>query len=179
MRTFKLAVIAALATLVAVVAFGVAAKPAGATGCTPGYFKNHTVYGQGFLLGSASNNFTASVYFTHPTGTFDTSVFGGGTTYSGITLKAALSLQGGPGLDGATQILLRAAAAAYLNNLNLPEQGNTGSPLYVGPSLYTYGEPHGVLQTMVGAALASNDRATILALATQLDIFNNAGCILN
>jgi len=112
-------------------------------------------------------------------GTVDTSVFGGGTAYSGTTLKSALSLQGGPGVAGATQILLRAAAAAYLNNLNLPEQGATGFPLYPGPSLYTFGEPHGSLQTKVNAALASNDRATILALATQLDIYNNEGCPLN
>jgi hypothetical protein len=76
------------------------------------------------------------------------------------TLEQALSLQGGSTLHGAAEILLRAGAAAYLNSVE-----GLGYPLSTGQV---------VLE--VNGALASLDRATIIAEATRLDQFNNLGC---
>ena len=87
------------------------------------------------------------------------SVFTGAGSFSGTTLLGALSLQGGSGVEGATEILLRAAVAAYLNSLSLN---------------YAYSTAEVV--SMVNAALASGDRATILAVAAELDAASNAGC---
>jgi hypothetical protein len=89
-------------------------------------------------------------------------VFTGAGIYSGTTLLAALSFQGGTGVLGATRVLLRAAVAAYLNSLSVDFAFSTAQVV-----------------SMVNAALASGDRATILAVAAQLDTANNAGCPLN
>jgi hypothetical protein len=76
----------------------------GNEGCTPGYWKNHT------------NNWEE-----YSAGTLVSSVFDfSGTSpqvmaYADTTFEEALRLRGGTGLDGATQILLRAAVAATLN----------------------------------------------------------------
>lgn len=116
----------------------------GAEGCTPGFWKNHPEA------------------WPIPTTTTVGSVFTGAGVYSTATLLEALSFQGGPDVSGATRILLRAAAAAYLNSLSVdfaltPEQ----------------------VVSMVNAALASGDRATIIAVAAQLDAANNGDCPLN
>jgi hypothetical protein len=74
----------------------------------------------------------------------------------------ALDGGGGPGLDGARKILRRAAAAAYLNAAKL-----------------NYGYSPAQVVAAVQNASASNDRATILALASALDTLNNRGCPLN
>jgi hypothetical protein len=42
-----------------------------------------------------------------------------------------------------------------------------------------YALPSGTVITQVNAALASNNRDTLLALATTLDGYNDAGCPLN
>ena len=75
----------------------------------------------------------------------------------------ALSFQGGSGVLGAARNLLRAAVAALLNAAS----SEVDYPLSVAQ----------VIQR-VNAALASNNRATILALAAELDALNNAGCPL-
>ena len=80
------------------------------------------------------------------------------------TLLDALSFRGGSGDAGAARILLRQAVAALLNASN-PEVD------------YTLTTAEVVAQ--VNAALASEDRATMLELAEQLDRLNNAGCPLN
>jgi hypothetical protein len=66
---------------------------------------------------------------------------------------------GGSGLDGATQILLRAAVAAYLNSLTLDG--------------YAYSTS--LVASMVNSVLASGDRSIILGVAAALDAANNAG----
>jgi hypothetical protein len=72
-----------------------------------------------------------------------------------------LDFKGGSSLDGARQILLRQAVAALLNaahpNVDYPKT------------------TAGVIAD-VNAALASNNRSTIVALATTLDGMNNLGC---
>jgi hypothetical protein len=81
---------------------------------------------------------------------------------SSTTLLAALSFQGGPTVQDAKNILLRAAAAAYLNSLAVD-----------------YPLDPGEVVSMVNTALASGDRDTILALAGVLDANNNLGCPLD
>jgi hypothetical protein len=116
----------------------------GAEGCTPGYWKTHPE--------------------SWPISTTTTlgEVFTGTGIYSGTTLLAALSFQGGTGLDGATRILLRAAVAAYLNSLSVDYAFTTAQVV-----------------TMVNTALASGDRDVILATAAQLDAANNGTCPLD
>lgn len=85
------------------------------------------------------------------------SVFSGAGSYVGTTTLLG-SLQGGGGSDttGAARILLRAAVA---NLLTTTAAGGSTTGLVAD----------------VNAALASGDRATILALASQLDALNNTG----
>jgi hypothetical protein len=85
---------------------------------------------------------------------------GGGTD----TLADALSYPGGTGIDGARRILLRQAVAAVLN----AEHGDVN---------YAYGVAEAI--AAVEAALASNDRGTMIDLAADLDAANNMGCPLN
>jgi hypothetical protein len=84
--------------------------------------------------------------------------------YADATFGEALRLRGGSGLDGATQILLRAAVAA---TLNAAHEG-------LGYPLRRRGEDGSF--AMVNEALASGDREAILELARYLDSLNNLGC---
>ena len=86
--------------------------------------------------------------------------------YADTTFGQALRLQGGSGLDGATQILLRAAVAA---TLNAAHEG-LGYPLRRGGD-------DGIF-AMVNEALASGDRQAMLELARYLNSLNNLGCPL-
>jgi hypothetical protein len=80
------------------------------------------------------------------------------------TLREALSFKGGSGTTAAARILLRAAVAALLNSAH--------------PDV-DYPRTTAEVITDVNAALASNNRSTILALAAELDVDNNLGCPLN
>ena len=73
----------------------------------------------------------------------------------------ALNFGGGSGNCGAAQILLRASVAALLNAAD----GDIAYPMDVGEVI-----------SAVNAALASCNRTCILALATELDMYNNYGC---
>lgn len=124
-------------------------------GCTPGYWKNHT---------SAWEEYSPSQTIS--------SVFTNAAPYGDLTLLQGLSLSGGPGVDGAKQILIRAAIAAVLNaahdSLGYPWRRSFASE---------FGRP--ALIPTVNNALASGSRSTILDLATRLDRDNNLGCPLN
>jgi len=74
------------------------------------------------------------------------------------------ALQGG---GGAVHILLRASVASFLNAAH---EG-------IGYPYRRYAEP-GMLHEQIQAALASGDRARMLALADWLDETNNLGCPL-
>jgi hypothetical protein len=154
---------AAAALALAVVASGgVVVSTAGAAsatnignqGCTPGYWKNHTSNWQEIKtttkLGSE---------FTFPTEL---------AAFRNQTFLQALQGGGGSGLSGATTILMRASAAAYLNAAH----EGVGYP-------YRRSSAPGDLRNSINAALASKDRAKILALATKLDQANNLGCPLH
>ena len=127
-------------------------EPPGEEGCTPGYWKNHTDSwaGTGFSPGQTTG-----------------SVFAAASAFSSLasqTLLQSLQGGGGPGTLGGARILLRAAVAALLNASH-PDVEYTRTPSEVISD--------------VDAALASNDRATMLALAAELDEDNNLGCPLS
>lgn len=126
--------------------------PPGKEGCTPGYWKANVKKG-------ASEWALAGYSPAQSVG----SVFAAGS-FNSATLLEALQFGGGSGVDGATQILLRAAVAAVLNAAS----PGVGYPLAVASIV---GD--------VNAAIASADRSTILALASSLDATNNLGCPLN
>ena len=119
--------------------------PPGDQGCTPGYWKNHTAKWVGYS----------------PSATVG-SVFTNASPYDTTTLAAALALQGGSGVTGGEQILLRAAVSALLNSSSISYPLTTSDVI-----------------SKVDAALASGNRATMITLATTLDGYNNLGCPLN
>ena len=124
--------------------------PPGGEGCTPGYWKNH-------LDSWAATGFSPSQTLS--------SVFSGGLNgLASDSLLTALRYHGGSSIVAAKQILLRTAVAALLN---------------AGHPDVDYDQSVAAVIAAVNAALASNDRDTILALAAELDESNNAGCDLN
>lgn len=148
---------AALALGVWMVPGTVGATSIGNEGCTPGYWKNHTDNWEEFRPGTPLNVYASNFTFPEQLSSYRTKTF-----------LEALNFRGGPGVDGATQILMRAAVAAYLNAAH---EG-------LGYPYRRYNEPFGI-QAQVNAALASLDRNTMLSLASTLDAANNLGCPLN
>jgi hypothetical protein len=128
-------------------------QPTGeATGCSPGYWKNHT------------DTWTDTAY--SPSQTVG-SVFSGASAFPSLaseTLLDALQGGGGPGTLGAAKVLLRAAVTALLN---------------AGDSDLNYPLTTAQILSQVNAALTSNGRDTMLTLAGQLDADNNLGCPLS
>jgi hypothetical protein len=160
MRKSLMAAVAA-ALLVPITAFG--AGQAGATnlgneGCTPGYWKNHT------------DNWYENV--DQPIDATKKTLAKAGFVTVKVSgrdlLLTALSYKGGSGAAGAERILLRAAVAGWLNaaheGLGYPWRRNS--------------DPGNLVAT-VNAAIATGDRATMLALASEIDALNNLGCPLN
>lgn len=149
----------ALAATLALSAIGLVVAPAanadniGNEGCTPGYWKNHTESWEEYRPDT-----TVGQVFAVPAPL---------AAYGEVTLLEALSLKGGKGVDGATEILLRAATAS---TLNAAHEG-------LGFPLRRDVEP-GNLRAAVDAALASLDREQMLTLAAELDALNNLGCPL-
>jgi len=119
----------------------------GGEGCTPGYWKQDQHF----------------VSWPVPT---TTTLADAGLTNTdlpaGTTLLEALSFKGGPTVQDAKNILLRQAAAAYLNSLSIAYAFTTAEVV-----------------EMVNDALASGDRDTILDVKDVLDAANNGGCPLN
>jgi hypothetical protein len=123
----------------------------GGEGCTPGFWKNHP---NAWAATGFSAVATLESVFNVPDA----------LGLDNVTLLDALSLPGGPGVLGASQILFRAAVAAILN---------------AGHPDVAYDQSAASIITAVNTALASGNRTTILALATSLDNSNNAGCPIN
>jgi hypothetical protein len=125
--------------------------PVGNEGCTPGFWKQpqHFDSWSGFTQSQ-----TLESVFDVP------DAFG----LDDVTLVDALSFQGGPTVTDAAQILLRAGVAALLN----ASSPDVNSPLSVSDVI-----------SQVNAALASQNRDTILTLAARLDRDNNLGCPLS
>jgi hypothetical protein len=121
----------------------------GNQGCTPGYWKVPQHWDSWV---SYTTSQTLESVFDVPDS----------LGYDNVTLVDALSFQGGPGVQGGAQILLRAGVAALLNS------NSVNYPLTTAQVI-----------SQVNAALASLDRDTMLALATTLDGYNNLGCPLS
>jgi hypothetical protein len=126
--------------------------PPGQEGCTPGFWMQPQHLDA--WVGYSPDQTLGSVFTL--TGDF--------AGLADVTLLEALSLEGGPTTVDAAEILLRQAVAALLN---------AASPDVDYP--LTEAE----IIAAVNAALASGDRATILALAEELDTFNNLFCPLD
>jgi hypothetical protein len=153
----KATISAALLLPVALIASPAEATNIGNEGCTPGYWKNHTEnwFDDPAIPMDATKKTLAKAGFVT-------------TTHDNDLMLTALSYPGGRGAEGAERILLRAAAAAWLNAAH---EG-------VGYPYRRFNDPGNIVAT-VNAAIASGDRDTMLALATLLDDANNLGCPLN
>jgi hypothetical protein len=125
--------------------------PPGEEGCTPGFWKQPQHLDAWVIY---SPDQTLESVFDVP------DAFG----LDDVTLLAALDFAGGPTTADAAEVLLRQAVAALLNAAS-PDVD------------YPLTEAEIIAQ--VNAALATGDRATILALAEQLDTFNNLFCPLD
>ncbi|HEX6179535.1 MAG TPA: hypothetical protein VF057_14320, partial [Thermoanaerobaculia bacterium] len=124
----------------------------GDQGCTPGYWKNHT------------DSWPPTGYSPSQT---VTTVFAQVALYPSLSVASlldSLSFAGGPDVEGAAEILLRAATAALLN---------ASHPGVSYPRI-----PSSVIAD-VNNALTSQNRDVMLALAAALDADNNLGCPLN
>ncbi|WP_172148360.1 MULTISPECIES: DUF7507 domain-containing protein [Pseudomonas] len=119
-------------------------------GCTPGFWKNST----GSWVAYSPNQTVDSV-FSLPNGVL--------AHLGDDSLLEALNYGGGKNLAGAAQILLRAAVASLLNAAHPDVE-------------FPWTEAEIIAE--VNAALATKDRGTILALASELDADNNLGCDL-
>jgi hypothetical protein len=121
----------------------------GEEGLTPGFWKNHP------------DAWADTPY--DPDSTTLGDVFSSSKSYfhEDDTMLQALSYKGGPRLDGAAKILLRAAVAAVLNAAH----PLVNYPLTLDEIIY-----------QVNSALDSEDRDTMLDLAFDLDTYNNYGC---
>jgi hypothetical protein len=122
-------------------------------GCTPGYWKQSQHFDSWTPTGYNPNQTLESVFDVPNSLGLDDQ-----------TLLQALNFNGGSGTAGASRILLRAAVAALLNAAH-PDIDYPRSPAQVIAD--------------VNAALASNNRNTMLTLASALDADNNLGCPLN
>ena len=127
-------------------------------GCTPGYWKQPQHFDS--WTGYQPNNMIGD-YFPEALNYVDN-----------VTLLDALDFGGGPDLEGATKILLRAATATMLNSAYDAANGGNWHywPWEISPDL---------IQWRVNAAIATGDRGTILHWAEFFDSVNNLGCPLD
>jgi hypothetical protein len=128
-------------------------------GCTPGYWKNH----QDRWAQYDTENTLDDVF--NPDNLYDAAM----APYGGTSLIDALNFPGGSGVEGAKRILFRAAVSSLLNF-------TASEFIFIVPDYDGLPEITTIegFKAAVIAALQSNDRGTILALATQLDEANNA-----
>jgi hypothetical protein len=144
-------------------------------GFTPGFWKNHGVdapsgknaweylqlYEEGSLIGDVFDDGGSGILNVTPKKS--------DKPMDLHTLMEGLSFKGGPGPEGAAEILLRAGIAALLNadiSAFLEAEGLLNG---YAPYPYTVAE----VLAEVNGALASGDAATMLGVATVLDDMNN------
>jgi hypothetical protein len=123
----------------------------GNQGCTPGYWKNHT--GSWPPTGYSPTQLVSSAFA-------QSALYPSGSS----SLLDALGFAGGSGVNGAAEILLRAATAALLNAAH--------------PDVSYPRDPSSVMAS-VNNALTTQSRDAMLMVAAALDADNNRGCPLN
>jgi hypothetical protein len=129
-----------------------AEPPAPDMGCGPGYWKGHA---EAWPPTGYSPSQTVG------------SVFGAAGAYPSLASQSLLQEihgRGGPGTSGGAQILLRAAVASLLNAAH--------------PDV-NYPRTEADVLASVNVALASNNRAVMLELATELAVDNDEACPLD
>jgi hypothetical protein len=124
----------------------------GGEGLTPGFWKNNAAKKGAVAWGPTgfSPNQTLESVFNVPNS----------LGMDNVTLLQALNFKGGGGVRGAAQSLFRAAVAAVLN---------------ASHPLVDYPMSLGDIIADVNAALATNNRGTMLSLKDELDALNNLG----
>lgn len=130
-----------------------ATTPAGSDGCTPGYWKVPVHHDSWAATGYTTGQTLESVFDVPDAYGVDN-----------VSLVAAMSFGGGPTTTDAAKLLLHHAVAGLLNASH--------------PDV-DYAVSAADLIADVNAALATNNRATMLALKSEIDADNNAGCTLN
>lgn len=120
-------------------------------GCTPGYWKQDHHFDS--WAGYWPNDTLEAVFDVPDSLGMDN-----------LTLLDALNFGGGGGVQGGAKILLRAAVAALLNEAHTD---------------FEFALSGGSVVSQVNAALATENRNTMLSLASTLDAANNYGCPLN
>jgi hypothetical protein len=128
----------------------------GEQGCTPGFWKQEHHFGHWLPTGYLPDTVLNTV--------FDFPADDPVASLGDDTMLDALNYGGGSDLEGAAQILLRAAVASVLNAAHPDVQ---------------FAFTEGDVIADVNAALASGDRDAMLALATELDNANNGVLIDN
>jgi len=135
---------------------------------TPGFWKNHTA--------DTRNGHDAWKYTNYSTGDmlvdeFELGVLvglspkGTGKYFEELNLLDALRFKGGSGLTGAGEILLRAGVASLLNASFHEKMHGT----HEGYFPFSTTE----IKTKINAVLATGDTSAMLALAAELDGYNN------
>jgi hypothetical protein len=142
-------------TFDAIWAYVYATDPSRQQGCTAGFFAVNADKKAANAWPVAPTTLVRSVF------TIPSCLQSCQENYLNITLRTALSFQGGKTLCQKTEVLLRAAVAAYLNAQSTCVQ---------------YPINTGQIVAEVNAALASCDSATMITETTRLDGFNNLTC---
>jgi hypothetical protein len=155
-KLFSIPVLAIAGFLVAASIAGVGGATGttvGLQGCTPGYWKTDQHLDSWVGTGYSPTQTVESVFDVPDSFGLDN-----------VTLRAALSLQGGNTLAGKAEILLRAGVAALLN----AGSPNVDYPLTTAQVI-----------SQVNTALNSGSASAMTTAASSLDAKNNLGCPLN
>lgn len=127
-------------------------------GCTPGFWKANADKKQSNAWPVDPNTKLGTVFTIPPC------LSSCSQDFANLTLRQALSLQGGNDLCGKAEILLRIATGSFLNASSSCVQFNLNAAALVAE---------------VNGILASCDPSQFTTESTRLDEFNNQGCPLN
>ena len=127
-------------------------------GCTPGFWKANADKKQSNAWPVDPNTKLGTIFTIPPC------LSGCSQNFANLTLRQALSLQGGNDLCGKAEILLRIATGSFLNASSSCVQFNLNAAALVAE---------------VNGVLASCDASQFTTESTKLDGFNNQGCPLN